>query len=93
MSLGSVEKMFSMVGRLLKQGAVFCLYGPFRQAGEFNTQSNASFHESLRSRDPEMGIRDLETLDQFASDSGMVRRRLYAMPANNHIAVWIKESA
>ncbi len=93
MSIGSVENMFSLLGCALKDGGVFCLYGPFRQAGEFNTQSNADFHESLRSRDPAMGIRDLETLDQFGVANGMLRLRLYAMPANNHIAVWKKASA
>ena len=92
MSFRSVEKMFSLIGRTLKSGGVFCLYGPFRQAGDFNTRSNADFHESLRSRDNAMGIRDLEALDQFAVTNGMVRRRLYTMPANNHLAVWKKEA-
>lgn len=93
MSIESVEKMFSLLGGSLKEGGVFCLYGPFRQLGEFNTQSNAAFDQSLRARDPAMGIRDLETLDQFANTERMVRQRLYAMPANNHIAVWKKASA
>ncbi len=90
MSIDAVKRMFEIVGSALTNGGVFCLYGPFRQNGEFNTSSNAAFHETLRSRNPEMGIRHLEALDDLARESNMARVRLYAMPANNHIAVWCK---
>jgi SAM-dependent methyltransferase len=93
MSLVAVQKMFALVGRLLGDGGVFCLYGPFRQGGTFNTESNAAFDRNLRSRNPEMGIRDLESLDEFGARQCLVRTRLYTMPANNHMAVWIKRSA
>ncbi|HNP64690.1 MAG TPA: DUF938 domain-containing protein [Woeseiaceae bacterium] len=92
MSLESVESMFSLIGHVLGHDAVFCLYGPFRQAGAFNSPSNARFHDTLRARDPAMGVRDIEILDEFGVNNGLVRRRLYAMPANNHIAVWVKLS-
>ena len=88
MSIDAVEKMFAIVGTALKHGGTFCLYGPFRQDGEFNTPSNAAFDQSLRSQNPAMGIRDLEALDQFGHDSNLTRTRLYAMPANNHIGIW-----
>ena len=91
MSIDAVEKMFAIVASALTDGGVFCLYGPFRQDGEFNTPSNAAFHQSLRSRNPEMGIRHLESLDEYGRERNMTRVRLYAMPANNHIAVWHKE--
>lgn len=90
MSVSTVEKMFFVVATALRDGGVFCLYGPFRQYGKFNTNSNADFHTSLRERDPEQGIRDLEELDRFAAAGGMARVRLYAVPANNFIAVWYK---
>ena len=90
MSIEAVQKMFALVGKALSDGGVFCLYGPFRQGGEFNTPSNAAFHQTLRSRNPEMGIRHLESLDGYARDHDMERVRLYAMPANNHIAIWHK---
>jgi len=90
MSVEAVQKMFEIVGNVLLASGVFCLYGPFRQNGEFNTPSNAVFHQSLRSRNPEMGIRHLESLDDYAMAHNLERVRLYAMPANNHIAVWHK---
>ncbi len=93
MSIEAVQKMFDIVGNALTDRGVFCLYGPFRQSGEFNTPSNAAFHRTLRSRDPAMGIRHLESLDDYARDNNMARARLYTMPANNHIAVWHKVAA
>ena len=90
MSIEAVQKMFALVAKALSDGGVFCLYGPFRQEGEFNTPSNAAFHQTLRSQNPEMGIRHLESLDDYAREHDMARVRLYAMPANNHIAVWHK---
>ncbi len=92
MSIDSVQRMFSLVGETLVDSGTFCLYGPFREAGEFNASSNASFHQALRAGDPAMGIRDIEVLDEFGAENSLSRRRLYAMPANNHIAVWAKES-
>jgi SAM-dependent methyltransferase len=88
MSIDAVEKMFSLLGKALRHGGVFCLYGPFKRNGDFNTQSNADFDASLRQRDPAMGVRDIERLDEFASAAGMHRQRLYALPANNNVAVW-----
>jgi SAM-dependent methyltransferase len=90
MSFAAVEKTFSIVSNVLVDGGLFVLYGPFRQDREFNTTSNADFHRSLRQRDPEMGMRHIEDLDELAARGGMERERLYAMPANNHIAVWQK---
>ncbi len=93
MSFAVVEKMFSLVAAVLNGDGTFCLYGPFRQDGDFGTPSNAEFHKSLRHRDENMGIRHLEDLDRLAAEGGMHRSALYAMPANNFLAVWKKESS
>ena len=90
MSIAAVEQMFALVADALRISGVFCLYGPFRQGGEFDTSSNAEFHQSLRNQDSAMGIRHLEELDEFAANGRMRRERVYAMPANNLIVVWQK---
>jgi SAM-dependent methyltransferase len=90
MSFAAVERMFRLVSRVLRHGGVFCLYGPFRQHGGYSTQSNAEFDKSLQLRDPRMGLRHLEDLDRLANKGGMRRCRLYALPANNLLAVWGK---
>jgi cyclopropane fatty-acyl-phospholipid synthase-like methyltransferase len=91
MSFEAVEKMFALVANTLVDRGVFALYGPLRQAGRFNTDSNERFDASLRAQDPAMGIRDLDELDAMGIRGNLVRRRLYAMPANNHVAVWMKD--
>ena len=88
MDIDAVRAMFALVGDALRTAGVFCLYGPFRTGGRFNTPSNEAFDASLRQRDPVMGIRDLETLDEFGANCGLERRRLYAVPSNNCVAVW-----
>lgn len=90
MGIDAVERMFTLVGKALRTDGVFCLYGPFRADGSFNTPSNADFDASLRQRDPVMGIRDIEVLDDFARAAGLRRVRCYAVPSNNNVAVFQK---
>lgn len=90
MSFPAVECMFRIVGSCLAEAGVFCLYGPFNQDGAFSSPSNEKFDASLRAQDAAMGIRDLQVLDALAGTNGMRRVRLYAMPANNNLAVWQK---
>lgn len=90
MRMEAVAEMFRLAGTLLPAGGPFCLYGPFSFDGEHSSESNSEFDASLRQRDPTMGIRDIGGLDGFAERAGLSRVRLYAMPANNHVAVWSK---
>ena len=90
MSMKAVERMFCVVGQVLKTGGSFCLYGPFNLDGRYTSESNAHFDQSLKRQDPEMGLRDLAVLDRLASTNGLQSVRRYAMPANNMIAVWKK---
>ncbi|MBT8101737.1 MAG: DUF938 domain-containing protein [Gammaproteobacteria bacterium] len=91
MSFESVIAMFALVGSVIRPEGVFCLYGPFRQHGTFNTASNANFDADLRRRDPVMGIRDLEALDDLGVEQELRRTGLYAVPSNNMVAVWQKK--
>ena len=93
MSVAAVQRMFEFAGAMLKPGGVFCIYGPFSRGGRFSTGSNEEFDASLRSRNPSMGIRDLDDLEGLAGRHGMVLARTYAMPANNLLVVWAKKEA
>lgn len=90
MSFAAVESMFEVVGQCLALDGRFCLYGPFNSGGVFSSESNRQFDASLKSQDSDMGIRDIEDLDRLAGENSLRRKQLYAMPANNQIAVWIK---
>jgi len=91
MGEAAVEKMFEVAGQALRKTGRFCLYGPFRQNGQFNSPSNAEFHQSLQQRDPAMGIRELALLDELGLANGLQRHGLYAMPANNLMVIWDKQ--
>jgi len=90
MSFAAVQHMLVLVASLLPTGGVFCAYGPFRVGDAFNADSNAAFDASLRARDDEQGIRDLEAIDEIAACHNLQRLRSYAMPANNLLLVWSK---
>jgi hypothetical protein len=70
-------------GRLLEAGAPLFLYGPYRRAGVETAPSNEAFDESLKSRNPEWGLRDLEDVSAEAEKQGLGLDRVVEMPANN----------
>ncbi len=88
MSQPEVSAMLSIVGRALHDGGRFLLYGPFRVNNEFMGEDNKHFDQSLKSQKSTMGIRDLEWVDGLAAQQGMLRQKMYAMPANNLLLVW-----
>jgi len=90
MGFAAVRKMIALASSVLTSNGLFCCYGPFRRDGKFSSESNEKFDASLRARDPEMGIRDLDEIDTLATSAGMQRRRVYAMPANNLFVFWEK---
>jgi SAM-dependent methyltransferase len=69
--------------RLLPSGAPLYLYGPYRQAGVETAPSNEAFDESLRSRNPDWGLRQLEDVIAEAQANGFAQDRIVPMPANN----------
>ena len=93
MGWSSVEKMFAGIGRVLKSGGVFCLYGPFNYAGNYTSESNAHFDLWLKQRDAASGIRDFEALNSLAQQHGMLLLADHAMPVNNRTLVWQKSDA
>lgn len=69
--------------RILPAAGVLYLYGPFKQGGSHTAPSNAAFDESLRSQDPEWGVRDLEAVIEVAKSHQLTFVEAIAMPANN----------
>lgn len=73
---------------LLLPGAPLILYGPYRRDGAHTAESNAAFDASLRSRNPNWGVRDLEAVTAAMGDAGLDRAAVTAMPANNFVVVF-----
>jgi len=77
-------------GRALRSGGVLYLYGPYRREGRHAAPSNAAFDASLRARDPESGVRDLEDVVTAAGRAGLTLASIEEMPANNLSAIFRK---
>lgn len=69
-------------GLSLRPGGLLYLYGPYRVAGAM-VASNQDFDASLRGRNPEWGIRDLEAVAGAAATAGFAAPEVISMPANN----------
>jgi SAM-dependent methyltransferase len=76
--------------RVLDDGGALLLYGPFRVADTETAPGNVTFDESLRSRNPEWGVRDLEEVAAAAAECGLQLEERIPMPANNLIVVFRK---
>lgn len=70
-------------GRLLSGNGTLFVYGCFSRSGDFVSDSNRSFDESLRRRDPAWGVRDTDAVADVAKASGLTVARIVPMPANN----------
>lgn len=70
-------------GRILPDGGILYLYGPFKQGGKHTAESNKMFDESLRLSNPEWGVRDLEEVIAVAKNHALQYIETIPMPANN----------
>jgi SAM-dependent methyltransferase len=82
------EGLFAGAARALRADGRLFLYGPFKRGGEHTAPSNAAFDESLRSRDPEWGVRDIDDVKKLAASASLVLTEIAEMPANNLILVF-----
>ena len=90
MSLQEVVCLMRGVGKLLRAQGSLVIYGPFNYSGSYTSESNASFDQWLKSRDPRSGIKDFEVMLSLASDNAMQLIADHAMPANNRILHFMK---
>lgn len=79
----ATEGLMAGAGRLLAPGSPLYLYGAYRQRGVETAPSNEAFDASLRSRNPEWGVRDLEDVVTEAGRHGLRLEMIVPMPANN----------
>tara|TARA_B100000029_G_scaffold126485_2_gene120162 strand:- start:833 stop:1426 length:594 start_codon:yes stop_codon:yes gene_type:complete len=80
--------LFEGAGRVLASGAPLILYGPFLEADVDPAPSNLAFDESLKTRDPAWGLRQVGELDGLARANRLSRAARHIMPANNLVLVY-----
>lgn len=85
-----VQATFKGLADVLHTGAHFYLYGPFNLNGEFTSESNLQFDQALRSREGNMGLRDIRDIEKLANSHQFSFEKKIAMPTNNFILVFRK---
>ncbi len=79
----ATEGLMQGAARLLHPGGPLYLYGPYRQRHVPTAPSNEAFDGSLKARNPEWGLRNLEDVASEAEGNGLTLERVVPMPANN----------
>ncbi|MDJ0582682.1 DUF938 domain-containing protein [Crocosphaera sp.] len=77
--------------RILPSRGILYLYGPYKQGGKHTAPSNESFDQSLRSQNPEWGVRNLEDVIKVAEEKGLMFKEKVEMPANNLSVIFEKK--
>lgn len=80
----ATEGLMDLAGRTLRRpGGLLVLYGPYREAEVALAPSNAAFDDSLKSRNPDWGLRDRDAVQTLARAHGLVATLRVQMPAEN----------
>ncbi|KAL1463305.1 hypothetical protein WDU94_015068 [Cyamophila willieti] len=89
--LQSTEGLFKGSNYYLKPHGLLITYGAYADKGVLTPQSNIDFNESIKSRNPAHGIRDITLeLEPLAKQYNIELKHKYDMPANNKILIWQK---
>ncbi len=77
-------------GRILPEGGILYMYGPYKVGGKHTAPSNEQFDQSLRARDALWGIRNLDDVALEARRRGLHLIKTQKMPANNFSVIYRK---
>src|SRR5271167_2964434 len=91
MSWSEVLAMYQGLGAILAAGGVMCVYGPFRYAGRYTSDSNQDFDRILQERDPLSGLRDIQEVTVLAAQYGLRLRTDHDLPANNRLLEFVRD--
>ena len=84
------QNLIAGAGRYLAADGRLFVYGPFMRAGQHTAPSNAEFDASLRAKNPEWGVRDLDDLEALAQAAGLTLAETVPMPANNLVLAFAR---
>jgi hypothetical protein len=79
----AAEGLFAGASALLPTDGLLFIYGPFNVGGAYTSDGNRAFDSDLRGRDPRLGLRDVEQVEQAAAARGLRAVERVSMPANN----------
>ena len=82
--ISALYGLAELAAQVLNEGGSVILYGPFL-LGEASAASNLEFDASLKRRNPEWGVRDLEAVKHIFAKHGLNDVTRSDMPKNNFI--------
>lgn len=82
--------LFKNVSSILKIGGLLITYGAYANNGVLEPESNRDFDRSIRKRDPNCGVRDIQDLIKVSETYGISLKHIQEMPANNKCIIWQK---
>jgi len=77
------RSLFEESKKYLDQSNFLMLYGPFLRKEKQTSESNLNFDQSLKIQNPLWGLRNLEDVNDIASENGFNLDNVIDMPANN----------
>lgn len=85
-----VVTLFRSAHAALGPDGVLMIYGPFLRGTRYASNGDRQFDATLRARDPSIGYKSREWIDDVATGSGFVPIATDAMPANNLLVSFAK---
>ena len=79
----AAQGLMASAGRLLPNGGVLFLYGPYIEPDIETAPSNLAFDLDLKAQNPAWGLRRLDEVAALAARHGLALFERLAMPANN----------
>lgn len=80
--------LFRNASKLVKEGGYVFTYGPYNVDGQFTSDSNRLFDQSLKERHAAWGIRDVKDVTDVATENGFKLVERVSMPANDFTLVF-----
>jgi SAM-dependent methyltransferase len=84
------EGLVAGASKVLRPDGRLFLYGPFKRDGQHTALSNAVFDTSLKTGNPEWGVRDVEDVERLANGAGLTLVDSTEMPANNLMLTFVR---
>ncbi len=85
------DDLFRVAAQCIRPDGFVITYGPYKVNGTM-VDSNIAFDESLKSRNPQWGVRNLEDVEMVASKYEFMISDRVSMPANNLCVIFRKRT-
>ncbi len=92
MSWNEAQNLLKKIPELLSASGLLFIYGPFKFSGDFTSASNAQFDLNLKDQNPQMGIRDFESIVELLKKLHIDLVKKIDMPANNFTLIFKKSN-